>query len=366
MKFVKATEEDSTIWDQFVSNSQYPHYMQSFSWGKFKEKEGWEPAFFMAMDYGIIKGIALILSKSLPVIKKSIYYLPRGPVVDPDDSKTLLFLLQNLVRHISENNGIFLRADPYLSKSKAYDSLFKDAGFRKLPKEWSYWNAPRFVFWLKLDVGSDGILKKMAKKKRYEIRSATKKGIRFIRGDISDIQDFHALMIETADRKQIGVHNSDYYSNLLSAFKGSPKAQLFLAKYKDKTVAAGISLIYGKRAWLMHIASSTKNTHLPSSRALQWEMILWAIENGCDLYDFRGTAVDDPPDPDNPGYGVYKFKKSFGPEYIRTAGYYDFIGNKLFYSFFSIAEHYLLPLFVDGAMKISHLWLSLKRKLNES
>ncbi|MDY6845059.1 MAG: peptidoglycan bridge formation glycyltransferase FemA/FemB family protein [Thermodesulfobacteriota bacterium] len=363
MNFVIATEKDSAIWDQFVANSEYPHYMQSFSWGKVKQYEGWRPTFFMAKEHGIIKGVALILSKPLPVIKHSIYYLPRGPVVDPNDLKTLLFLLRNIVRHISENNGIFLRADPYFKEAAQYDSVFEDAGFKNLQKDWSYWNAPRFVFWLKLDVGAEGILKKMAKKKRYEIRSAQKKGIRFLRGDISDIQDFHMLMIDTAGRKQISVHDSEYYSNLLRSFDNSPRAQLFLAKYRDETIAAGISLFYGKRAWLLHLASSTEHTHLPSNRGLQWEMILWAIENGCDLYDFRGTATDDPPNPNDPGYGVYKFKKTFGPDFIRTLGYYDYIGNRLLYTIFSIGEHYILPLVVDGSVKLSKLGTRLGRKL---
>ena len=352
MEFIVADEKWMGKWDNFVSNQFSGHFMQSLAWGRFRETSGWEQRYFLAIQKNQIKGAALVLSKTFPIIKKLIFYLPRGPVIEPGNGETLLFLLKNIGKYVEDNNGIFLRVDPYLEEAEEYDSIFNKAGYKKINRKWSYWNCPKFIFWLRLDEGVDNILKRMKRKKRYEIRSAYKKGVEFIRGGEKDLQDFHTLMVETADRKNIGAHDFGYYENILKILGDSVTTQLFLAKYKGETAAAGISLVYGKRAWLLYLASSEKHLHLSPNRALQWEMIKWAFEQGCKVYDFRGTATDDPPNPSDPGYGVYKFKKSFGPDFIRTVGYYDYVVNNMLYKPFRVFEDNFLPFFVNKAKKL--------------
>lgn len=342
-------------WDDFVSKCGRGHFMQSHAWGKFKESSGWKVRYLLAIKKNKMKGASLLLSKPLPVLGKHIYYLPRGPVVEHDDSEALSFLLKNIRKYVEENNGVFLRVDPYFEESETYDSIFKGIGFKKIERTWSFWNSPKYIFWLNLDIGIENILKKMPKKKRYEIRVPHKKGVKYMKGGLSDIRDFYTLMVETAERKDIGTHDLGYYEKLYKILGDSGIAQLFLAKYDGEVVAAGISLAYGKRAWLLYMASSKKHFHLMPNRALQWEMIKWAVERGCEVYDFRGTATDDPPNPNDPGYGVYKFKKSFGPEFVRTVGYYDYVVNKLLYRVLIFAEDHFLTHLVGGAEKISKI-----------
>ena len=356
MRFIVADKKWREKWDQFVGDCPSGHFMQSYAWGKFKESSGWEARYFIAIQKNGIKGTALLLAKPLPLVKNLIYYLPRGPVVEPDDSRTLSFLLINIRKYVKSHGGIFLRADPYLKESEEYDSIFKKAGYNKIKRTWSYWNSPKYIFWLKLDTGLDDILRKIHKKKRYEIRSAYKKGVKYLKAGPEDLRGFYFLMIETASRKGIGVHDYGYYEKIFRILGESVVPKLFLAKYEGETVAAGISLIYGKKAWLLYLASGEKHLHLMPNRALQWEMIKWADEQDCELYDFRGTATDDPPNPNDSGYGVYKFKKSFRPEFIKTVGYYDYIGNKLLYKLFIFTENYLIPHSFQRALKISKLW----------
>ena len=64
---------------------------------------------------------------------------------------------------------------------------------------------------------------------------------------------------------------------------------------------------------------------------MQWTMIQWAKENGCELYDFRGV-----PDPDKgempPGEeGLVRFKTGFGAELVRYIGEYDLPLDKKVY-----------------------------------
>ena len=123
----------------------------------------------------------------------------------------------------------------------------------------------------------------------------------------------------------------------------SARVQLFLGSFEGEVITAGMSVSYGKRAWLLYAASDPKSYRLRANRTLQWEMIKWAHAQGCTRYDFRGTATNDPPNPNDPGYGVYQFKKSFGPEFTRLIGYYDLVRRPALYRMARIAEEYLLP-----------------------
>lgn len=355
MDFIIADERMMRDWDAFVSARSSGHFMQSSGWGKLKEiAGGWGRIFFAAIENNEMRGASLVLSRRLPGSKKEIYYLPRGPVFERSDMGTLLFLLRNIRKYVKANNGIFIRVDPYLVEDEELDSVFRKAGFNKIGKDWSPWNCPRFIFWLKLDEGIDSILSRMKSKKRYEIRSAYKKGIEVKRGGgRADLKEFYKLMIETAARKNIGAHDYSYYENILRFLEVSAATQLFLAKYRGETAAAGISLAYGKRSWLLYLASSEEHLHLNANRALQFEMIKWAIEKGCSIYDFRGTATDDPPNPNDSGYGVYRFKKSFGPTFIKTVGYYDYVADNMLYKLFRLAEDNILPKSLDIIIRLS-------------
>ena len=50
---------------------------------------------------------------------------------------------------------------------------------------------------------------------------------------------------------------------------------------------------------------------------MQYQMMLWAREKGCGIYDMRGISGD--LREDNPLYGLYRFKKGFG--YLGGVGY---------------------------------------------
>ena len=51
---------------------------------------------------------------------------------------------------------------------------------------------------------------------------------------------------------------------------------------------------------------------------MQWEMIRWAVETGCTLYDFQGVSGN--LDENSPMYGLYRFKKGFHGQLDEYAG----------------------------------------------
>ena len=98
-------------------------------------------------------------------------------------------------------------------------------------------------------------------------------------------------------------------------------AQIFLAEYQGQVISATLALILGKKTWYLYGASSNDYRNVMPNYLIQWEMIRWAQEQGCTVYDFRGVSGD--LDESNPLYGLYRFKKGFNGDLIEFVGDWD-------------------------------------------
>ena len=56
---------------------------------------------------------------------------------------------------------------------------------------------------------------------------------------------------------------------------------------------------------------------------IQWEMIKWAIETGCTVYDFQGVSGNTEDENDHL-YGLYRFKRGFNGSLDELAGEFDY------------------------------------------
>ena len=332
-------QQDRRLWDDYVSGHVNCHFMQSWAWGLFKEGLGWIPLRLLVLRDGTPCGAMQIMSRHVFGLGL-VLHAPRGPVLDMQDQGVIEVLIQSVREHCP--SGIFLRIDPYIREGAFADSLFQS--MLKLPEEWSFWNAPKYVFWLDISRGVDVVLRSMGSKQRNQIRYPGKKGVVFMRGGTKDLGDFYRLMVAMSQQKGIACHSKAYFQRFLDVFLGCGMGDLIFAEFQGRRVACGLSLRYGRRSWLMYAATDRDGHHLQSARAVQWEMVRAAVDAGCERYDFRGTATGRVPDPSDPGFGVYKFKKDFGPEFVCLAGYYDFVLRRVLYKVFRFVEIIGLPI----------------------
>ena len=82
---------------------------------------------------------------------------------------------------------------------------------------------------------------------------------------------------------------------------------------------------------------------------IQWEMIKWAVEGGCTVYDFQGVSGN--LDESSHLYGLYRFKKGFNGQLDELAGEFDLVFKPFAYKFVDFA--------IDAKEKLS----AIKRKL---
>ena len=343
MNLATSTDYDPQAWDEFVSAQPSGHFMQSYGWGQFQRYLGWEPRYCVLTNGGEVRAAVLVLSRKVPGLPARIFHAPRGPAVRYSDRETTQALFSELSAYVAREKGVLMRFDPYWTEQETSVRPMPSA-LKKVPRDWSDWNAPRFLFWLDLEGDEDDVMMRMPSKTRNDIRRGYRNNVEFETGSGEDFDEFYRLMVLTGQEKDIAHHGKEYYQELHRVVNDSAAVQLFLGRYEGEVVTTGVSVVYGDKAWLLYAATSPDHYDLRATRTQQWEMIKWAHGRGCKRYDFRGTATGDPPSKDDPGYGVYKFKGSFGPEFTRMAGYFDIVNRPLLYRGFRFTEDHLLPL----------------------
>ena len=103
-------------------------------------------------------------------------------------------------------------------------------------------------------------------------------------------------------------------------------------KGQEIYLSGSIYLYYGNKAWYLYGASENILRDTMPNFAMQWSMICDSIDLGCDVYDFRGVSGD--LNPENPLYGLYKFKKGFNGNFVEFIGEFDIVVDNGIYTLY--------------------------------
>ena len=111
MEFRKLTEKE---FDNFASKHKNSSFNQNSYWGKLKKSNNWEYTCLGLVDNKKIVAATLLLSKMTPV-KKKMFYAPRGFLIDYKNYDLLKEFTRSIKKYAKENNGIFVKIDPYIN-----------------------------------------------------------------------------------------------------------------------------------------------------------------------------------------------------------------------------------------------------------
>ncbi len=335
MRFVtKETEQEYT---EFLESHERCNFQQSLEWGKVKTN--WIKEVVLAEDenHKIIGSICVWIRK-MPIFG-NMMYSSRGPVCDIHDKKVLEQLTEGIKELGKKYNAFVLRIEPDIKKDdKEFRKIIEEIGYKVKDdaKDFKDEIQPRFVFRLDIkDKTEDEVLAGCHQKTRYNIRLAKRKGVVVKEGTREDLKDFHKIMIETGSRDGFIIRSLDYFEKMYDEL--APKhMKLLMAYYEDKPISGIIPIMYGNKTWYLYGASSNQHRNLMPNYLLQWEMIRQAIQNKCDIYDFRGVSgvVDE----SHPQYGLYRFKKGFGAEFTEFIGEVYWPFKPLTYKLYKVAE----------------------------
>lgn len=310
-------------YEEFVKNHPKGHFCQSEKWAKLKDN--WKNEVVTAEDEnGNIKGIMSILIRKMPVVPYTMMYAPRGPVCDVHDKETIMELTKKVKELAKKHKAYVLKVDPDVSaEDKEFMQIMSECGY-KLQETGKNFEGiqPKFVFRLNVEGKTEEeIFAQFHTENRRKIRIARDKaGVEVKIGTKEDLPEFHKIMVETGLRDEFVVRTLDYFEKMYDCF-APENLRLYCAYLDGKMIAGTIAILYGDKVWYLYGASSNDNRKAMPNYLLQWEMIRWSIEAGCKIYDFRGVSGDI--SEDNPLYGLYRFKKRFGGDFVEFVGEYE-------------------------------------------
>ncbi len=291
--------------------------LQSQKWGEFRQSQGWQAD---RVDDILVLGRKLFLGKSF------LY----SPEVDWDDKKNLSIFIENTKKIAEKNKSIFFRLEILDEFDEEIVQKLKKNAFIKAFEEVQ----PEYRHIIDIGKSKDEILGQMKEKGRYNIRLAQRHDITIEKSN--NIAEFYEIFLQTAKRNGFDIRPKEYFEKMLAILSPDGLAELLVARYQNKTVAAEIVSYFGQTASYLYGASSNEDRNLMAPYLLHWETMRRAKERGCKYYDL--LAVN-PEDNENHKYvGIGRFKRQFGGRTIHLVGSWDLVYQPFWYKIFKIAE----------------------------
>ena len=341
LQIIQVTER--TQWDATLVSLPSAHVLQTWDWGDFKSRWGWQPLRLVMAKEGCPVAAAQILRRRLPRTPFSVAYVPKGPAMNYADTSVLVQVLSILEEQARQEHTILLKIDPDvwlgpgpqneppLPGATAVLELLAKRNWRSSPEQIQFKN----TVVIDLAADKDELLARMKAKTRYNIRLPGRRGAYVRPGTESDLKIFYALYSETSERNEFLIRPADYYVDVWTQFIQAERAHLLLAEVEGEPIAGLILFHFGQKAWYMYGASSSRHRELMPNYLLQWEAMRLAKRLGCAQYDLWGAPNHF--DESDPMWGVYRFKTGFGGETMRGIGAYDFSPTPWLYSLYAAA-----------------------------
>ncbi|MEG1597048.1 MAG: peptidoglycan bridge formation glycyltransferase FemA/FemB family protein [Bacilli bacterium] len=254
MEFRNLTEKE---FKKISDNHPLMNFHQTIEWGNLKEKSGWKKHLVGIIDKKEIICASLLLEKSTP-LKKSIFYAPRGPLIDFNNKELLIEFTKEIKKYIKENKGIFLKIDPYVINqerdrqgqvvpnqidNREVVKTLKDLGYKHFGYNlYQETMQPRWIYTLNINNRSiEEILKDMDSKTRQIIRKNEKSSIICREITYDELPKFKDIMKHTGDRREFIDRPLSYYQNMYTSLKENESIKFLFAELHTKIFLKDLS-----------------------------------------------------------------------------------------------------------------------------
>ncbi len=313
---------DPEQWNAALARLPAPHFLQTWEWGALKSCYGWQATRYLWLEDDRPRAAASVLTRRLGRWPSAVMYVPRGPTLDYGDSALLERVIARLEETARRERALFVKIDPDVrvdtAVGEAVVGLLRRRGWLASREQIQFRN----TILLDLTRSPDDLMAAMKSKWRYNTRLAVRKGVTVRRGTLADLSLLYAMYAETAARDGFVIRPEEYYHDAWSSFIGTGLAQPLIAEVEGDPVAMVIIFRFAQRAWYVYGASRAVHRDKMPNHLLQWEAMRWAREQGCVLYDMWGAP--EVMDESDPLWGVYRFKRGFGGQFVRYIGAWDF------------------------------------------
>ena len=215
--------------DAFVTEHPQNSLFQCSEWAEVKNN--WDHYLTCVKENGVIVASALVLVRRLPM-KVSLFYIPRGPVMDYHNDALVRFYLDRLKELALKEHAFAIRFDPnefsrvypyaekdephpydnadVIERLKAYGARHK--GFTVMIEEATQ---PRFNASMEC---TPDYYSRLDHKVRQSCSTALKKGAKLYEGH-EYIHDFAQAMHYTETRKGVALRTEEYFRHMCDVYK---------------------------------------------------------------------------------------------------------------------------------------------------
>lgn len=304
-----------TEYDQFVEQSPYGNLLQSRAWARVKTN--WDAAFLYLRRSGVIVASLSLLSIYDQKVGQRFFYVPRGPVVNPEDRESLREILQEALCYAREHDGFLLRVEPNLLDTKENRELSKSLGL-PLERHRAFCSQPPLSSILDLGGRSmDEIFDDYSKNTRRNIRSAYRHGLELYIGGRKDLPTFYQLIQDMSRMKGLGHRPYSYFESIYEAlgervslyfsllpselrnqaiaYGERPAIQPIYERSDHQVLAGSLAVRYGDTLYSLYGADPVYHC-LGQSYLLDYEELRLCHRLGCRYYDMGGLFSADPND----------------------------------------------------------------------
>lgn len=351
-------------WNEIISKLPDPHFLQTYEWGQVKAKYGWQPIYLVWDEQGKMKEerndlssfifpvqAACLVLKRTAFRRFSIFYAPKGPLMDWTNESLRKRVLDDLQSFAKKQGAIFLKLDPDVvlgrgvpasvdevteNSGQAVMSDLKHRGWVESSDQIQFRNTAM----VDLSASEEDILMRMKQKTRYNVRLAEKKGVTVRAGSVDDLPMLYKMYAETSVRDGFVIRDEGYYMVVWKTYmsnvggqRSEPSAVPLIAEVDGEAVAAIFLFIFAGRGYYVYGMSRNAHREKMPTYLLQWTAMKHAKSHGCLTYDLWGAP--DVFDESDSMWGVYRFKEGLGGDVVRTLGAYDFAPSKFWYTMYS-------------------------------
>lgn len=352
MGLTRLTEEvikSPNEWQKLLEQLPNAHPLQTWTWGEFKSRWGWEMRPTVFHNGPTLVAAAMILRRKLPYTGWSVLYVPKGPAFDYKNEairQAVIFHLQDIARR---ERAIFIKMDADVPLKTGEEGQPAEPGttlIRELVDRGWRFSADQIQFrnTVLYDItrSEEDMLASMKQKTRYNIRLAGRKDVTIRTGTADDLQTIYEMYRVTAERDRFIIRPQAYYLDGWKALMDAGHARPLIAEYEGKPLGAVIIVYFGGRALYMYGASTGEERKRMPNYLLQWEAIRWSKQAGNKVYDFWGAP--DLFEESDRMWGVYRFKQGFQGDVTHHVGAWDYPNKPLLYWAFATAVPWILSI----------------------
>ena len=405
---------------EFADKHPQITFHQTEEWANLKKINGWNSYYVGLKDNNKIVAGALLLAKNVPIIKKKMFYSPRGFLIDYNNYDLLKEFTVELKKFVKEKGGIFVKIDPYVEYQErdndgnivegGYDNKKSVENLKKLGYKFYGFNLmqdtlqPRWMHVIEINGRTEEeVQADMESKTRQILRKNEKSCITTREITRDELPLFKSIMEHTGDRRDFIDRPLSYYegmwdnlhdSGILKILIGEidfnkylentkneleeteknlkdriykhdnnilpmnekkyessnkldkdnierlnkqiDKIKEYINEYGEKKVLGTILfLIYGNEVLSLFGGTDDNLMQFQSAYSVHYAGVKYAIDNHYKRYNFYGITGDFRKE--NPLFGLYLFKKSFGGHVVELIGEYDLIISKFWYRIYKLA-----------------------------